>query len=262
MTVRSVPGRLQDKITVVTGSTRGLGFAIAQEFQREGGKVAIVGRDQGAVNTAVQRLGGRSDRLIGSLADVTSASDIHSLLDELEMRWGRVDVLVNNAGGALGTPHQLSEVREADWDLVVDVNLKGAFLCCQAVIPRMASAAGGAIVNMSALAGHWHASLAGVQYVAAKAGVEGLTRQLAYEWGHANIRVNAVAPSVTLSGDRVRSLWEAKSETEVKRTIDSIPLRRLGTPKEVASAVVFLASDDASFVTGITLDVNGGRFLR
>jgi len=258
----SVRGRLQDKSTVITGSTRGLGFVIAQAFRREGGRVAIVGRDQGAVNAIVQRMGGTSDYLIGALADVTSASDVRALLDEVEMRWGRVDVFVNNAGGALGTPHDLSSVQEADWDLVVNVNLKGSFLCCQAVIPRMASAGGGAIVNMSALAGHWHASLVGVQYAAAKAGVEGLTRQLAYEWGRANIRVNAVAPSITLSGDRVRSLWEGKSEVEVKRTLESIPLRRLGTPEEVASAVVFLASDDASFITGITLDVNGGRFLR
>jgi NAD(P)-dependent dehydrogenase (short-subunit alcohol dehydrogenase family) len=115
---------------------------------------------------------------------------------------------------------------------------------------------------LSALAGRWRASLAGVQYAAAKAGLEGLTRQLAYDWGKAGIRVNAVAPTVTLTGDRVQSLWDAKTEEEKKKVISSIPLGRLGTVEEVASAVVFLASDESRYITGITLDVNGGRYLR
>ena len=144
----------------------------------------------------------------------------------------------------------------------MDVNLKGTFLCCQAVIPEMAGQGKGVIVDMSALAGHWRASLAGVQYVAAKAGVEGLTRQLAYDWGKSGIRVNAVAPTVTMTGDRIQGLWEAKSEEEKKKVLSAIPLGRLGTMEEVASAVVFLASDGSSFITGITLDVNGGRYLR
>jgi NAD(P)-dependent dehydrogenase (short-subunit alcohol dehydrogenase family) len=173
-----------------------------------------------------------------------------------------VDILINNAGGALNTPYILQEIEEEDWNLVVDVNLKGAFLCCQAVIPEMVKQGGGAIVNISALAGHWRASLAGVQYVAAKAGVEGLTRQLAYDWGRFGIRVNAVAPTVTLTGDRVKSLWEAKSEGEKQKVLSNIPLGRLGTPEEVASVVVFLASHESSYITGITIDVNGGRYLR
>jgi NAD(P)-dependent dehydrogenase (short-subunit alcohol dehydrogenase family) len=126
----------------------------------------------------------------------------------------------------------------------------------------MAKRGGGSIVNISALAGHWRASLAGVQYTAAKAGVEGLTRQLAYDWGKAGIRVNAVAPTVTMTGDRIKSLWESKTDDEKQRIISSIPLRRLGTPEEVASVVVFLASDESSYITGITIDVNGGRYLR
>ena len=144
----------------------------------------------------------------------------------------------------------------------MDVNLKGAFLCCQAVIPEMVKQRGGVIVNISALAGHWRASLAGVQYTAAKAGVEGLTRQLAYDWGKAGIRVNAVAPTVTMTGDRIQSLWDNKSEEEKKKVLSNIPLGRLGTPEEVASVVVFLASDESSYITGITIDVSGGRYLR
>jgi 3-oxoacyl-[acyl-carrier protein] reductase len=169
---------------------------------------------------------------------------------------------VNNAGGALNTPYLLGEIEDKHWDLVVDVNLKGTFLCCQATIPEMEKQGGGVIVNISALAAHWRASLAGVQYSAAKAGVEGLTRQLAYDWGKAGIRVNAVAPTVTLTGERVQALWDAKSPEEKKKAVASIPLGRLGTPEEVASVVVFLASKESSYITGITIDVSGGRYLR
>jgi NAD(P)-dependent dehydrogenase (short-subunit alcohol dehydrogenase family) len=170
--------------------------------------------------------------------------------------------LINNAGGALHTPHRLEEIKEKDWDLVMNVNLKGAFFFCQAVIPEMVMHGGGAIVNISALAAHWRASLAGVQYVAAKAGLEGLTRQLAYDWGKQGIRVNAVAPTVTLTGDRVRGLWEQKSPQEQEKVLAAIPLGRLSKPQEIAAVIVFLASDDAGYITGITVDVSGGRYLR
>ena len=145
------------------------------------------------------------------------------MIEDLCQEWGTIDILVNNAGGALHTPHKLEEIEEKHWDLVVNVNLKGAFFTCQAAIPFMAKAGKGAIVNMSALAGHWRASLAGVQYAAAKAGVEGLTRQLAYDWGKCGIRVNAVAPTVTMTGERIKSLWDAKEEEERKRILSQIP---------------------------------------
>ena len=145
---------------------------------------------------------------------------------------------------------------------MLNVNLKGTFLCCQAAIPVMAERGKGAIVNISALAAHYRATMAGVQYTAAKAGVEGLTRQLAYDFGPQGIRVNAVAPTVTMTGERTQGLWEAKSASEREKVVANIPLRRLSEPGEVAAAVVFLASDEASYITGITLDVVGGRYLR
>jgi len=214
------------------------------------------------VAEAAKQLDEKQDRVIGRRIDVTRRSDVRSFVQEMKRRWGSVDILVNNAGGALNTPYVLEEIQEKDWNLVLDVNLKGAFLCCQAVIPEMVKQRGGVIVNISALAGHWRASLAGVQYTAAKAGVEGLTRQLAYDWGKAGIRVNAVAPTVTMTGDRIQSLWDSKSEDEKKKVLSNIPLGRLGTPEEVASVVVFLASDESSYITGVTIDVSGGRYLR
>jgi NAD(P)-dependent dehydrogenase (short-subunit alcohol dehydrogenase family) len=239
-----------------------MGLAIAKALYQEGSRVAILDVDEKGVAEAAKQLDEKQDRVIGRKIDVTQRSDVQSFVREMKRLWGRVDILVNNAGGALNTPYVLEEIEEKDWNLVLDVNLKGAFLCCQAVIPEMVKQRGGVIVNISALAGHWRASLAGVQYTAAKAGVEGLTRQLAYDWGKAGIRVNAVAPTVTMTGDRIQLLWDNKSEEEKKKILSNIPLGRLGTPEEVASVVVFLASDESSYITGITIDVSGGRYLR
>jgi NAD(P)-dependent dehydrogenase (short-subunit alcohol dehydrogenase family) len=254
--------RLYNKNAIVTGGARGMGFAIAKALHQEGARVAILDVDEKGVAEAAKQLDEKQDRAIGRKIDVTKKSDVHPFVQEMKRLWGSVDILVNNAGGALNTPYILEEIQEKDWNLVVDVNLKGAFLCCQAVIPEMVKQRGGVIVNISALAGHWRASLAGVQYTAAKAGVEGLTRQFAYDWGKAGIRVNAVAPTVTMTGDRIQSLWDNKSEEDKKKVLSNIPLGRLGTPEEVASVVVFLASDESSYITGITIDVSGGRYLR
>jgi NAD(P)-dependent dehydrogenase (short-subunit alcohol dehydrogenase family) len=254
--------RLSDKNAIVTGAARGMGFAIAKAFYEEGARVAILDIDEKGVFNAAQQLDSKSSRAIGRRVDVTNKAEIANFIKEIKKLWGSVDILVNNAGGALNTPYLLEEIEEKDWNLVVDVNLKGTFLCSQAVIPEMVKQKRGVIVNISALAGHWRASLAGVQYVAAKAGVEGLTRQLAYDWGKYGIRINAVAPTVTLTGDRVKGLWEEKREEEKKKVLSDIPLGRLGTPEEVASVVVFLASNESSYITGITIDVSGGRYLR
>jgi NAD(P)-dependent dehydrogenase (short-subunit alcohol dehydrogenase family) len=239
-----------------------MGLAIARALYQEGARVVLIDIDEKSVTEAAQQLDGKYERVMGRKVDVTNKAEVARLVKEMKSLWGRVDILVNNAGGALNTPYALEEIAEKDWNLVVDVNLKGTFLCCQAVIPEMVKQGRGSIVNISALAGHWRASLAGVQYTAAKAGVEGLTRQLAYDWGKFGIRVNGVAPTVTLTGERVQGLWESKSEEEKKKVLSAIPLGRLGTPEEVASVVVFLASDESSYITGITIDVSGGRYLR
>jgi NAD(P)-dependent dehydrogenase (short-subunit alcohol dehydrogenase family) len=254
--------RLHDRVAIVTGSGGGLGFAIAGALANDGARVAIADINKDAVESAADRLTQERLEAVGVVTDVTDKASVAKTFNEIISRWGGIDILVNNAGGALHTPHLLSEIEEKDWDLVVDVNLKGTFLCCQKAIESMAAKGTGVIVNISALAAHYRASLAGVQYTAAKAGIEGLTRQLAYDWGPKGIRVVAVAPTVTMTGERVRGLWENKSDEERRRTLDQIPLRRLSEPREIAACVVFLASDEASFVTGITLDVSGGRYLR
>ncbi len=254
--------RLADKVALVTGSAQGMGLAIATALAAEGAKVAISDLDENPINLAVNKLREQGLEASGYRMDVTNREQVQQKVRAIRETWGGLHVLVNNAGGGLNTPYRLEEIEDRHWDLVLDVNLKGAFLCCQAVIPMMVQQGGGVIVNISALAGHWRASLAGVQYTVAKAGVEGLTRQLAYDWGPRGIRVNAVAPTVTITGERMQKLWEGKEQEEQQRVIQEIPLRRLSRPEEIAAAVVYLASEESSYITGITLDVCGGRYLR
>ena len=255
--------RLKDRVAIVTGAGQGMGLAIAHACAREGAKIAVVDINDQTISTAVEeiRLKGQTEA-IGVKIDITQRFQVEAGVKRILDAWGCIDLLVNCAGGALNTPYKLEEIEERHWDLVVNVNLKGAFLCCQQVIPQMVKQKRGAIVNISALAGHWRASLAGVQYTAAKAGIEGLTRQLAYDFGPNGIRINAVAPTVSMTSQRMQDLWDARGKEEQERVYAQIPLRRLSTTEEITAAVVFLASDEASYITGITLDVCGGRYLR
>lgn len=254
--------RLKNRTAIVTGGASGMGYAIAAALYNEGAIVGIADIDAAIIGEATKRLGADQTRVIGRVVDVSNKKQVIDFVGETENLWGHIDILINNAGGALHTPHKLNEIEEKHWDLVLDVNLKGAFFFCQAVIPSMAKHGKGAIVNMSALAGHWRASLAGVQYTAAKAGIEGLTRQLAYDWGGKGIRVNAIAPTVTMTGKRIADLWQEKEQDERQRVLAAIPLGRLGTMEDISSVVVFLASDESGYITGQTIDVSGGRYLR
>ncbi|HAK45741.1 MAG TPA: short-chain dehydrogenase [Spirochaeta sp.] len=254
--------RLEDRVAVVTGSAQGMGLAIAKALGDEGAKIVITDVNKEQIDKTVAELNKTGYRANGYQMDVTNKDAVDHVFKSVQSELGSIDILVNNAGGSLHTPHVLEEIEEKHWDLVVNVNLKGAFFCCQAAIPIMAEQGKGAIVNISALAAHYRASLAGVQYTAAKAGVEGLTRQLAYDWGHKGIRVTGVAPTVTMTGERMQGLWDGKGQDEQDKVLSNIPLRRLSTPSEIAAAVVFLASDEASYISGINLDVSGGRFLR
>ncbi len=253
--------RLEGRVAVVTGSAQGMGLAIAKALGNDGARIVITDVNKEQIDKTVKELNESGYDATGYKMDVTNSKDVKHVLDTVASTLGSLDILVNNAGGALGTPYKLDEIEEKHWDLVVNVNLKGAFFCCQNAIPIMAKQGKGVIVNISALAAHYRASLAGVQYTAAKAGVEGLTRQLAYDWGEKGIRVTGVAPTVTMTGNRVQNLWDDKGQAEQDRVLKNIPLRRLSTPQEIAAAVVFLASDEASYITGINLDVSGGRYL-
>ena len=253
--------RLKEKVAIITGSAGGLGKTCAQRFAREEAAVVIIDINQEEINRTVNEIKALGNKCIGFMCDISTQTQVEETVKKVIEEWGRVDILVNNAGGALHTKAKFEEVTEKDWDIVMNVNLKGAFFCCKAVVPYMMKQGGGRIVNVSALAGRATASLAGIQYTSAKAGIGGLTRHLAKEMGKFNIYVNAVAPGITMSGPRVETLWNEKSEEEKKKVLDSIPLRRLGKPEDVANVILFLASDEASYITGATIDSNGGRWM-
>ncbi len=253
--------RLKDKVAIVTGSAGGLGFHFCKALLGEGARVAVNDISAELVDKAVAELSS-TGRVIGVVADVCRQAAIEQMITTVVERFGRLDILVNNAGGSLHTPYKFGEITEEHWDRVVDVNLKGTFLCCQAAVRQFRKQGGGGkIINVSALAGRWLGSLAGCHYTSSKAGVIGLTRHLAYELGPEGIYVNAIAPTITMASQRTIDLWNARPEEYREKILSEVPLRRLSTPEEVAAGVVFLCSDEASYLTGVTLDINGGRFF-
>ena len=251
--------RFDGKVAIVTGSSDGIGKAAALIFAREGGQVVLNARGQDrleAARTALQAVGKPPLVIAGN---VSQAAVVERLVGEALQQFGRIDILVNNAGG--GTMLRiLEEVTEEDWDLTVDSNLKSAFLCCKGMAPAMKRQRYGRIVNVSSVAGRNVSRLSGPQYTSAKAGMLGLTRHLAQDLGPFGITVNAVAPGPTLV-DRVARKWALRSKEDRARILANIPLGRLAAPEEVAAVIAFLASDAAAYVTGVTIDVNGGSFM-
>ncbi len=253
--------RLKDRVAIITGAGGGLGKNFCKAFLDEGAKVCVNDISSELVDQTVAELAS-ADLVVGAVADICKPNGVETVISTTVQRFGRLDILINNAGGSLHTPHKVADIDEKSWNKVIDVNLKGTFLCSQAAVRQFRKQGGGGrIVNISALAGRWVGSLAGCHYTSAKAGVIGLTRHLAHELGPEGIYVNAVAPTITLASQRTIDLWNARPDEYKEKVISAIPLRRLSTPEEVAAAVIFLCSDEASYITGATLDVNGGRFF-
>jgi 3-oxoacyl-[acyl-carrier protein] reductase len=251
--------RFDGKVAIVTGSSDGIGKAAALIFAAEGAQVVLNARGAERLErarAAVQAVGKPPLAVAG---DASQAVVVERLAAETLRQFGRIDILVNNAGGGTSLRF-LDEVTEEDWDYTINSNLKSAFLCCKAVASSMKAQRSGRIVNVSSVAGRNVSRLSGPQYSSAKAGMLGLTRHLAQDLGPFGITVNAVAPGPTLV-DRVAKKWELRSPEDRARIVGNIPLGRLGRPEEVAAVIAFLASDGAAYVTGVTIDVNGGSFM-
>jgi 3-oxoacyl-[acyl-carrier protein] reductase len=243
--------RLAGKAAIVTGASRGLGRAIALAFAREGADVLVnFATREAPAQEVVDAIRGMGRRAILCKADVGDAAEIHRMLEAATAGFGRVDILVNNAG--ITHPKGPLETSEADWDRVLRTNLTGVFLCCQAVIPGMIAQGGGRIINIASTAGQT-GTLSGPAYCAAKAGVVGLTKNLANALAPHNILVNALAPALI---DTEILYW--RTPEQWKATLASIPLGRLGSPDDLAEVAVLLASSGGNFITGATIDINGG----
>ncbi|MGH7795130.1 MAG: SDR family NAD(P)-dependent oxidoreductase [Candidatus Binatia bacterium] len=243
-------GAIENKIAIVTGGGGGIGRAIVRRFAREGAKLAVADIDPESAKTVASELTGQGTDAISIVADVTNKTSVGEMMQSAVDRWGSIDILVNVAGGAERKP--VIEMTAADWDYVVDMNLKSAFLCSQAVLPAMLKQKYGKIVNISSIYG-FTGNATRSSYAAAKAGVAAFTKSLALEVVNDGINVNAVAPG-RVTTPRVRGRY---SDEAWAAAIAQVPMGRAGTPEEIASAVLFLASDENSYVTGQTIHING-----
>jgi NAD(P)-dependent dehydrogenase (short-subunit alcohol dehydrogenase family) len=248
--------RFKDRVVIVTGAARGIGAVTAEAFAREGARVAALDLDGPGADAAAKRLRELGAEAVGFGADAASAAAMQRVVAAVVDRWDRVDVLVNNAGG-FATIRATEDITDAEWESILKSNLTSVFVASRAVLPVMKRHSRGRIVNVSSVVARGGAVRVTSHYAAAKAGVVGFTRHLALEVGPDGITVNAVAPGTTLT-ERVKALRTPEQTREVAQTI---PVRRLGEPLEIAEAILFLASDAASFVNGATLDVNGGQVM-
>jgi 3-oxoacyl-[acyl-carrier protein] reductase len=243
------------RVVVITGGSRGIGRAVALQFAKEKANIIIVhyDPDESASNETVQILQEKGATVESHKIDVSSRDDVGGLFKDLVSRFGKVDVLVNNAG--ITRDNLLLRMSEKDWDLVLNVNLKSVFNCTQAVIRSMIKRREGAIVNIASVVGQI-GNASQVNYSASKAGIMGFTKSIAREVASRNITVNAVAPGY------IETEMTATLPDEVKQAFMSqIPLGRLGSTEDVAGAVYWLCSDAARYITGQVVHVNGGMFM-
>jgi NAD(P)-dependent dehydrogenase (short-subunit alcohol dehydrogenase family) len=253
-------GRLQDRLAVVTGAANGLGRAIARKLGAEGARLALLDIDAPGLEAVAAELRGAGSRVLAEVGDVTEEQVVKDAFARIEAECGEVDILVNNVGGARNA--RIWEMAVEDWDFTIRLNLRSAFLCTRAVLPAMMQRKSGAIICLSSGSRNgtpWSAQDSGAAaYSAAKGGIAGFVRDVAMEVSHLNVRINAVAPG-PIETDRTRGAFARMEQSLDLSPNRLVPMRRLGQPHEIADAVCYLASDEASYVTGTILDVAGGR---
>ena len=249
--------RLKGRVAVVTGSGSGIGRASAVLFAKEGAKVVVVDCvREGGLKTVdmISNIGGES---VFVEADVSKTADVQGMVRSALKKFGRIDIVFNNAG--INLEKAVTDTSEQEWDKIMDVNLKGVFLCSKYAIPEMIRGGGGVIINTASirgLVGQYHESA----YCASKGGVVLLTRAMALDYGCHNIRVNCICPGAILTPLTQAFLDSSPDpEREVQETLKKIPLGRMGEPEDVARVALFLASDESAYLTGLAIPVDGGR---
>ena len=253
--------RFRDKVALISGAGSGIGRATAQMIGAEGGTVVGVDLDQVAIEQimdGIRRTGGKAYSLV---ANALEAADVARVVQQTVEACGRIDILVNAVGGSTIIPNSGAAVDVLtldEWQRLLTFNLNGTFLFCNAVVPIMKRQRSGKIINISSIAGRGLSQSSSSAYATAKGGIIAFTRKLSFELGPYGITCNAIAPSRTLS-ERIHARWEQMSEAEQATEIARTPLRRIAQPEDQARVICFLASADADFVTGVTIDVTGGQ---
>ncbi len=245
--------RLENRVAVITGSARGIGYSIASAFAREGTLSVIVDLSQDAVDKAVALIKDQGNKAVGFAADVTDLQSIETIFTEIISQYNKIDILVNNAG--ITRDNLIMKMSEEDWDRVIKVNLKGTFNCIHKISRIMLKQRNGVIINVASIIGI-SGNAGQANYAASKGGVIALTKSAAKEFASRNIRVNAVAPGF-IQTEMTANL----PETVVSDYLESIPLKRAGTAADVANVCIFLASEDASYITGQTINIDGGLIM-
>ncbi|MCX8030531.1 MAG: 3-oxoacyl-[acyl-carrier-protein] reductase [Thermodesulfovibrionales bacterium] len=244
---------MKGQVAIVTGGSRGIGKAIAMALAKKSVKVVVVGTKQETTSQTAKELSNLGTDSIAIAADVSNSADVKNIFDSTIKEFGKVDILINNAG--ITKDALIIRMKDEEWDRVIDVNLKGTFLCCREAIKLMIKQKYGRIINISSIVG-FMGNIGQANYSASKAAIAGLTKTLAKEYANRGITVNAVAPGF-ITTDMTETIPE-NIKTEMLR---SIPMGRFGVPEDIANVVVFLASPEASYITGQILHVNGGMYM-
>ena len=253
--------RFTGKVALITAAASGIGRATAEIMAREGAIVVGVDNDQNRLDEAVAALRAAGGRAHARRADALDRAQVEALVPAVAQEHGAIDILVNAVGGSTIIPHpgaEMDQLTFADWQRLIAFNLDGTFLFCNAVAPIMKRQGRGKIVNLSSIAGRGLSESSSAAYAAAKGGIIAFTRKIAFELGPWGINVNAIAPSRTLT-ERIRPRWEQQSPEDQAAEIARTPLRRIAEAPDQARVICFLASSDADFVTGVTIDVTGGN---
>lgn len=257
MAATDAKGALEGKVALVTGSSRGIGAAIAKRFAREGARVVVHGRDKSALSAVVGEIELSGGKAIHATADVTNFAELEAMRREVESELGPIDILVANAGGSFTPPGALEEITEEGWHASIDGNLTAAFLTIKSVLPGMKARKAGNIITISSAAARRPYPQSPIPYAAAKAGIQILTQVIAAQAGPYGIRVNCIAPETILTERNSARIPDAQKKT----LLDMHPIKRLGEPEDVAGAALFLASDGAGWISGVVLDVAGGAVM-